>query len=1094
MALSPCFCSLKTLFLSVLLATSSAATVAFAETPVKGTILFPVREAEQKLSAIALPDVPVFLRDSAGVDVDKTQSQLDGRFVLNAPDSGSYSLCWKTTVDKGCGRSFSIEKGQPAPATLLVSTEKTFAFGQVLTGDNRPCWVNDSYFGLDVSTTVKGGGITTRANTRGEYVLFGVVQRSFSIEAICEKSSIGGVVDTTAGTSRLDLKFANRAPRLMGTAISRQGSFLSRALPSDTLEIETGVRDPENQPLDIKWFPAPDSGAMAGSNANREKWSLAAKEGRQEGYVVASDGFGGYAYKRIEIEVGNANLEFSGRVIDETTGQPVVDAIVEMSGVVDKTNTTGWFRLSSLAKSDNRYVLNVKHRNFALLSRVYDRSQRGNTFELQRAHIQSLNPKVGMKLVDKTSSGSCGGKSKRALDVRRLVGTTLYSEENLKENTDSVRSFELIENLKRHLAEQERCEAGQASIAIQPGGLVDDQGRKVSGRVRASVTTLNPARRALPGDFQGVTAAGERAELLSFGAVDVSLTDAAGRKLDLAPGTTAEVRIPVPVQQLNSAAPTVPMWSYDDKQGIWIEEGQAQLVSSAAGSFYVGKTKHFSTINMDVSGTDPLVSTCARVEIDSAFNSWSNLVLRAYVSYNGNAVQVKETAVTSGNGNYHAIYRIPFGTSFPPNTLRLELRGTPSSSGTTQTNIVFDNIINTDNRPKMTGTNLWPDYPYTECGVPIVISPANGILPNYGAQDATGRASFLTGPYGDFNPPNSQAITQAYYTAIDPANTKTTLGGWWGANGFDAATGGGNGNSSYVNQAYLNHNDLGFGRDMNCLKTGSNLACYVTNYGLPDQNPANADDAASKNQVTRGATVAMEFNAAASPVNEAVQFYVYGGGVAGSGRLSFADLDGLGPKPVPQLCSVCHGGNAQLSANNKVAHARFREFDLPSFRYAAGESWTYGQPAGGPHPNAAEFGNFARLNEMVRNANPTAPIGSLINAWYPSGFAGNPLPTLPAPPAEWDNSPQDINAYHEVYGKTCRTCHVARDAGNPDGYYVFNNKAAFGGLGYSVCGSGTPKQRIMPNAIVTYRNFWQDTVRVAEFEAATAQASGTCDD
>ena len=207
--------------------------------------------------------------------------------------------------------------------------------------------------------------------------------------------------------------------------------------------------------------------------------------------------------------------------------------------------------------------------------------------------------------------------------------------------------------------------------------------------------------------------------------------------------------------------------------------------------------------------------------------------------------------------------------------------------------MLLDNIINTDARPKMTGTDLWPPYPYTECGVPILLTPAPGVVPAYGDLDGTGRPSFLVGPYGDFNPADGAQQVVDYYNAIDPGGNKTTLGEWWQANGF-GSDGLGTGNPTYVNQAYLNNNDLGFGRDMHCAKNGANLACYVTNYGLPDQSPANANDAENKNPATRGATVTMEWNAA-DPAAERVQFYVFGGGVAGSGRINFADLDGWGP-------------------------------------------------------------------------------------------------------------------------------------------------------------------------------------------------------
>jgi hypothetical protein len=57
---------------------------------------------------------------------------------------------------------------------------------------------------------------------------------------------------------------------------------------------------------------------------------------------------------------------------------------------------------------------------------------------------------------------------------------------------------------------------------------------------------------------------------------------------------------------------------------------------------------------------------------------------------------------------------------------------------------------------------------------------------------------------------------------------------------------------------------------------------------------------------------------------------------------------------------------------------------------------------------------------------------------------------------------------------------------------VFNDFGNFSGTSYAVCGIGTPKRRIMPNAVVTYKNFWTDTLRVQQFETLTGEAANTC--
>ncbi len=186
---------------------------------------------------------------------------------------------------------------------------------------------------------------------------------------------------------------------------------------------------------------------------------------------------------------------------------------------------------------------------------------------------------------------------------------------------------------------------------------------------------------------------------------------------------------------------------------------------------------------------------------------------------------------------------------------------------------------------------------------------------------------------------------------------------------------------------------------------------------------------------------------------------------------------------MPYLCLVCHGGT--VNAANKAEFSRFREFDLPSFRYSANRQWAH-SGANNNSLNNTELTAFTRLNQMVRGTTVGMPIGRLIDAWYTTGFAGAKKPVLPAPPPAWGGSP---GGYHEVYGTACRACHLARDEGNGDAaYFVFADQANFANTSYIVCGAN----RKMPNAVVTYKNFWASTSRVSQFEALTGISNGTC--
>jgi len=1005
---------------------------------------------------IELPDVDVYLRNAiSGVAGSKKKTQLDGKFYLTAPAAGTYTVCWDAPgIGAGCGSRFKVGIDDVYLKVVPVRAKPGIIYGKVLTQDDRPCWVSDAFFSLDVSTSVVLFNSSqnlvqpaVRANIQGEYVFAGLKADRYRVRASCEKAR----GETAALVSSLpvvaDVTLPNHAPRLAGIAAMMNGQGVSRATTGATIAIEAAVRDIDKDPIEYLWRTADGATPVALTAAGQRNWTLGTSAGMQTQYLIARDGRGGYAFKRFDIAVGGTGVGFSGRVIDEVSQAPVSKATVTVNGTSATTNANGWFNLTTAATpAPERYVLNIAHANYALLSRIHDKASAGDTYQLVRAQTTTADPAQQIDVSDDKSSGPCGGRPARPF---RTVGKRTTPQEG-----DTA------------------CRRRGARLILPAGVLVDSSQNPAQGPVTVQLATLNPARRSLPGDYRATTTANDPVEMLSYGAVYAQFRDNGGRPLNLKPGATAEIQVPVPTEQLASAQPSIPLWSYDETQGLWREEGTATLTSTAQGPMYIGQTKHFSTLNMDVAGNDPAQATCVRFELGQSLAGWTNLVVRAYVSYGGTAVQVKETPL---NGDqYHAIYRIPYAPPAPPpNSLRLELRGTYGG----QDVVLLNNIINTDARPKMTGTNLWPPYPYTECGdvVTLEADPVN--LPYYGDIDATGRPAFLTGPYGQFLPPNGEQVATDYYDTIDPGNaTNPTLSAWWTNHGFAADGTGG------TRAAYLNNNDLGFGRDMNCKTTGSDLACYVTNYGLPDQNPANADDAEAKVAAKRGATVAMEYKAS-EPVERRVRFFVYGGGdPASAGKLKFADLDGLGPKPVPYLCVVCHGGTYDDTTHNAL-QARFREFDLQSFKYSGGRSWDYPPAGASNNLSANELTAFATLNQMVRDVQPaTSAIKELINNWYPGGFGAGTKPSNTAVPSGWSTS---ASVYRNVFGKSCRTCHVARDGGVANAFITFSSASNFQTTDYIVCNS--PKR--MPNAYVTYKNFWSDLQRVIDYKNFTGAAT-----
>ena len=361
-------------------------------------------------------------------------------------------------------------------------------------------------------------------------------------------------------------------------------------------------------------------------------------------------------------------------------------------------------------------------------------------------------------------------------------------------------------------------------------------------------------------------------------------------------------------------------------------------------------------------------------------------------------------------------------------------------------------------------------------------------------QDGAGNDRFLFRKRNDINDnqARAEAIGEAYYKKIDPSDKKLTLGEWWELNGFDKLTGRAPAENNGYNAgaiAYLNDNDLGFGRNMHCVKKSDNtISCWVANHGAGDQDPANADLAAG--YINPGPTVTMEYSPfgrfvlkrvpdfsrirtlndvelkpSSRPViskqvkqlqqfnrdtlkqsgviqallgEPTVKFYVYvpDEGVAGQAHADFvrttaANLDGCETRHVPGLCLNCHGGDVPSEIVNgtrdnwtetdvrEVGAASFREFDTETFKYPGGRTST----------NNVEDATFKRLNKLVQQTNPSAAIDELIDNWYssssdtsidenysPASWGGNNAPA---------GTPDHSDAYVEVVGKACRTCHVA---------------------------------------------------------------------
>ncbi len=137
-----------------------------------------------------------------------------------------------------------------------------------------------------------------------------------------------------------------------------------------------------------------------------------------------------------------------------------------------------------------------------------------------------------------------------------------------------------------------------ASLTAGPAALVDPTGNPVTGMVQVALTPLSPSvpgeLAAYPGALVGSTTGGAPSLLQTYGVLSVTAMQN-GQELQVAPGQTVTVTIPVVATGTTPLPPTQDLWSFNLATGTWDHEGTAQLVGTA----YTAQLSHFSYHNID---------------------------------------------------------------------------------------------------------------------------------------------------------------------------------------------------------------------------------------------------------------------------------------------------------------------------------------------------------------------------------------------------------------------------------------------------------------------------------------------------------------
>jgi hypothetical protein len=259
-----------------------------------------------------------------------------------------------------------------------------------------------------------------------------------------------------------------------------------------------------------------------------------------------------YVYLPLVVKTPPSTLEDYGVVmgkVTDTGGSLLSGVTVAAGGRTGQTNDQGWFSLSNVAEGEKVLVTFTKS-GYAPANQLTRVRVGASSF------VEAVMGQVDVTdTIDATTGGTAGGTSA----------------------TDG------------------------GALEIGPNSLVNADGTPFNGTASVALTVFDPSdpteADAFPGDYVGINSSGEDVLIKSFGFMDLSVTG--GGNLQLAPGKTATVRIPVPdvMQAEAQNMGTIPFWHFDTETGDWREEGQGTY--DAGSGCFVGTIPHFSVWNND---------------------------------------------------------------------------------------------------------------------------------------------------------------------------------------------------------------------------------------------------------------------------------------------------------------------------------------------------------------------------------------------------------------------------------------------------------------------------------------------------------------
>nr|WP_174506815.1 astroprincin family protein [Acinetobacter sp. Marseille-Q1620] len=148
-----------------------------------------------------------------------------------------------------------------------------------------------------------------------------------------------------------------------------------------------------------------------------------------------------------------------------------------------------------------------------------------------------------------------------------------------------------------------------AKIDIPASAFVLQNGKVATGKISVDFTPWDITSsdlNAMPANGVAKDKSGKIVNLISAGMISATFKNAAGQELQLARNKSADIQMDLPLKSINNqemkAGVSIPMWHFDEAQGLWVEEGTGYVVDSdksSTGLAVTAKVSHFSTWNWD---------------------------------------------------------------------------------------------------------------------------------------------------------------------------------------------------------------------------------------------------------------------------------------------------------------------------------------------------------------------------------------------------------------------------------------------------------------------------------------------------------------